>query len=99
MLLWWTPILGPTATLMAHQLGRLTRDGRPHTFARGELGQTFGLGASSGRLDRALERLCHFGVARLDTDTLAVRLAMGPMSVHYQQRLPAYLAHAYQHRT
>lgn len=99
MLIWWTPILGPTATLMAHQFARLVRDGTPHTFARADLGLTFGLGSKSGRLDAGLGRLHRFGAAHVQTDQVAVRLAMPPMSVRKLSRLPAYLAVAYGHRS
>jgi hypothetical protein len=96
MLLWWTPILGPSATLMAHQLALLLRTGASHTFTESDLAQTFGL--SSSRLHATLERLHRFGVARSHGCTISLRLAMAPMSVRYQQRLPRYLELAYQSR-
>jgi hypothetical protein len=98
MLVWWTPILGPSATLMAHHLALLTRNGGTHTFAQPELAQTFGLGVTSGRLHAVLERLHRFGVTHVEDHTIAVRLAMPPMSVRFQRQLPGYLALAYQNR-
>jgi hypothetical protein len=98
MLVWWTPILGPSATLMVHQLALLVRTGTSHTFSQAELGQTFGLGISSGRLHAVLERLHRFGAAHVDDTAVAVRLAMPPMSIRHQRRLPAYLALAYRSR-
>jgi len=98
MLVWWTPILGPSATLMAHQLALLTLKGATHRFAQAELAQTFGLGVTSGRLHAVLERLHRFGVVCIEDHTVAVRLAMPPMSIRHQRRLPGYLALAYQNR-
>lgn len=99
MLIFWTPVLGPTATLMARQLARLVRNGDTVTFKQSDLAQTFGLGSASGRLNTALERLARFRVVQIHGDHVRVRLAVPPMSVHHQRRLPDYLATAYRHRS
>lgn len=98
MLIYWTPILGPTATLMAYRFAGLVLDGSTHTFRRSELGKTFGLGSQSGKLDAGLARLERFGAAQVSASEVAVRLAMLPMPIRQIDRLPRYLQVSYGRR-
>ena len=95
--LWfWTPILGPTATLMAHRLAGLVSSGETHTFTVGALARTFGLGTSTSRVQATLDRLQRFGVIVVNGDTIAVRIALGPLSNRHRSRLPERLAGIYE---
>jgi len=94
-LFWWTPILGPTSTLMAHRFAALTANGDTHSFTTRELARTFGLGDSTSRLRATIARLERFGVARTTHNTIAVRLALAPLTVRQLRALPGYMAVAY----
>lgn len=99
----WLPILGPSAllalrwassTLRAHPQGLEVKH---RDFAR-----AIGLGARSGPdapSVRCLNRLCYFGLARLDLDSstarvLAVRTHVPALPTHLRQRLPRNLRQA-----
>jgi len=95
-LFWWTPIIGPTSALMAHRFAALTANGDIHTFTTRELARTFGLGDGSSRLRATIARLECFGVARVHQNTVAVRLALAPLTARQLRALPGYMAIAYQ---
>jgi hypothetical protein len=61
------------------------------------LAATFGLdaGGRNSSLVRTLARLEQFGIIRITTGTIAVRLAVGPLPRRWIDRLPHYLAAAY----
>ena len=67
-LVWLTPILGPTATLVLHRLARYLTSAPECAFTPSELAATFGLantdGTPSPGFTRALHRLQMFGMAR-----------------------------------
>jgi hypothetical protein len=97
-LVWWTPILGPTATLMAHRFaGHVAQGGERH-FSFGELARTFGMGHSNGRVRATLVRLERFGVASVNGHTVAVRVALPPLTARQVEQLPPYLAALHEQR-
>ena len=94
-LIWYTPLLGPTAMLMAHRFATYAADG-PSAWTVADVARTFGLGRAVGRVAHIFERLERFGViARQDPNTLAVRLLLPPLRAGQRLLLPAYLADAY----
>ncbi len=95
-LVWWTPILGPTATLMAHRFATLTAGGDRVSITMADLARTFGLGESNARLRAALGRLERFGVISVAGTQIAVRLWLPPLRPRQIEQLPGYLADAYQ---
>ena len=95
-LVWWTPILGPTATLMAHRFATLTARGDRVSITMGDLARTFGLGESNARLRAVLGRLERFGVISVSGTQIAVRLWLPPLRPRQIEQLPGYLADAYQ---
>jgi hypothetical protein len=94
-LVWWTPILGPTATLMAHRLAGHVAKGAEPQFTLAELARTFGVGRSSGRIRDALLRLERFHVVSINGTTVAVRVALPPLMARQVRQLPPYLAELY----
>jgi hypothetical protein len=97
-LVWWTPILGPTATLMAHRLAGHVAKGGERQFTLAELARTFGMGRSSGRIRTALIRLERFRVVSVNGNTVAVRIALPPLTTRQIEQLPPYLVELYQQR-
>ncbi len=72
---WWLPILGPTASWLAHLLARHATTRPESRWDTAMLAQTVGLGTSTQRLWASFERLDLFGVAQfVSTDTLTLRL-------------------------
>ena len=99
--LFWLPVLGPSATVLFRRLGLLLA-GSPDgmTVEMDELGRELGLGSSESRhapLPRAISRLVRFGLARrLGSGQLAVRRAVGPLSQHLLNALPAAIQESHQ---
>lgn len=97
-LVWWTPILGPTATLMAHRFaGYVERIDRVE-FSLGDLSRTFGMAGSVSRVRTALGRLERFGVVSVADETVFVRVALPPLTRRQSDQLPPYLAELYEAR-
>ena len=92
-LVWWTPVLGPTAMLMAHRFATYAADG-PSVWTAEELCATFGMGNARSRLNHTLARLERFGVVRRKGSVVAVRVTLAPLTMHQRRCLPAYLAEA-----
>lgn len=97
-LVWWTPTLGPTATMMAHRLAGYVAARGEQQFTLGDLARTFGMGQSTSRVRAALDRLEHFGIVAVTGQTVSVRLAMPPLTQRHIAKLPGYLAELYQQR-
>ena len=96
-LLWYTPILGPTAMLMAHRFATNAVHG-PTSWTYPSLARTFGMGRAAGRVPRILDRLERFDIiCRPDPHTIAVRLLLAPLTAHQREQLPDELAVAYPH--
>ena len=94
-LVWYTPLLGPTAMLMAHRFALYAAEG-PSTWTIANVARTFGLGRAVGRVAHVFDRLERFEViARQDPNTIAVRLALPPLRARQRLMLPAYLADVY----
>ncbi len=97
-LVWWTPMLGPTAALMAHRsAGYLTHNDYVQ-FTLGDLARTFGMGESLTRVRAALARLERFGIVTLQGDTVSLRSALPPLTRRQIDQLPPYLAELYRQR-
>ena len=64
----WTPVLGPTCTLLLRRLPLLWADGTPARMGYGDLAASLGVAGQSPnsgrRLERVLDRLVEFRVAR-----------------------------------
>lgn len=99
-LLYLTPLLGPTATLMLHRLG-----GNAHsdsTWCVDDLAATFGLkGQGSHGLGknspvcRSLARLVQFEFVRLGATSISIRTHVAPLSERHLRHLPPYLVTKY----
>ena len=102
-LVWLTPILGPTATLVLHRLARYLTSAPECAFTPSELAATFGLantdGTPSPGFTRALHRLQMFGMARTIGSHTEIRLIIPPLSQRHLSRIPAYLRAAYPWQT
>lgn len=89
----WLGILGPSTTWLLRSLAHRL-DAEPHGFALdlAETARTLGLGTKGGQQSpfmRALARSCQFGLAHpVDTQTLAVRRRLPPLSRRQVERLP-----------
>jgi hypothetical protein len=92
---YWLGILGPSTTW----LFRLLADGfddHPEGFdlPLADTAGALGLGMKTGRqgpFSRSLDRLCQFGLARRDHDTLHVRRFAPPLTQGQLKRLPEAL--------
>lgn len=87
----WLPIMGPTATWLFRRLGswaEFNPDGL--TVDMTDLAVSLGLGEGLGRsslLNKAMDRLLQFGVARWGEGELQVRQALAPLSARHARRL------------
>ncbi|HWL43028.1 MAG TPA: hypothetical protein VNQ73_08795 [Ilumatobacter sp.] len=92
---WWLPVLGPTASVLAHTLGRTTSLAGS-TWDTGDLALRIGLAGNRPKLWQSLNRLDRFGVARFHaTDVLTVRLWLPALTDGQLERLPADMAATY----
>jgi hypothetical protein len=97
-LVWWSPILGPTATLMAHRFAGYVAHGDQMQFTLADLARTFGMGQSMGRVRASFQRLERFGIISLHDQTLFVRTALPPLTRRHLEQLPPYLVELYERR-
>ena len=97
-LMWWTPILGPTATLMAHRFAGYVARGAEVQFSYGDLARTLGMGSSTSRARAALDRLVRFRIVAMVGDVVHVRTMLPPLTRRQLAQLPPYLAELYEHR-
>lgn len=95
---WWTPFLGPTATIAATHLCQHAQS-KPHVpIDVNDLRTMLGLGDLGGRVWRALDRLEQFGAIKFhSTDTITVRTYLGPLGPKELAKLPGHFADAYRH--
>lgn len=99
---YWLPFLGPSATLALRRIAAGLAEAPAsgmwlpiHPFA-----SSLGLKPDGSRhctARKAIARLVRFGLANVDDDVLAVRMAVPTLSERNVDRLPPHLAH--QHRT
>lgn len=98
-LVWLTPILGPTATLILHRLARYLTNAPECAFTTSELAATFGLantdGTPSPAFAKALKRLHMFGMARTIGSHTEIRLIIPPLPQRHLARIPTYLRNVY----
>ncbi len=97
-LVWWTPILGPSATLLAHRFAGYAARGGQQEFTLGDIARTLGMGQSTSRVRSTIDRLARFGVVNVFGQTVHVRLALPPLTERQAQQLPTYLAALYEQR-
>jgi len=92
---WWLPIIGPTATVLAHTLARHCPVGGAR-WSTADLAQRVGLAGNRSKLWVSLNRLDQFGVAHFHaTDVLTIRTALPALSPRQLDRLPADMAATY----
>lgn len=95
-LMFLTPFLGPTSTLLLHRLTRALNTGGRQGWTLSDLAGTFGV--SVGQIDRTIDRLERFGFARRDGFRLVVRTRFSTLPSRHTDRFPDYLAAIY-HQT
>ena len=89
---YWLPVLGPSAVLAVRRFAGLL-DGHP-TGVRVDLvefGASLGIGAGTGRhtqINRTLNRLVEFHLARISGDDLEVHTTLPPLPLRLRRRLP-----------
>jgi hypothetical protein len=94
-ILWWLPILGPTASALAFIFARHAAQGQM-CWPTDDLARMVGLSGNRSRLWVSLERLHRFHVTTfVSTDTLTVRLWLPALTERQLSRLPEALAIAY----
>ena len=95
-LLWWLPILGPTASWLAFLLARHATHHDHTRWSVDTLTRAVGLGANQAKLWGSVERLDRFGVGCVhSTETLTVRLWLPALTPRHLDRLPPPLAATY----
>ncbi|MCU0310710.1 MAG: hypothetical protein MUE36_07185 [Acidimicrobiales bacterium] len=97
-LLWWTPVLGPTATLMAHRFATVLAHQPRLQITTDDLARTFGMGNSNGRVRATLARLERFDVVTTHAQSVYLRMALPALTSRHLEQLPGYLRDLYQQR-
>jgi len=96
----YLPLAGPSAVLAARRLAAwLEESPEGVTVPLGSFASELGLGTGNGRnapLPRVLARLVVFGLAGLQSDAYAVRLAFPPLARRHLRRLPPHLVLAHE---
>ena len=82
-LVWYLPIVGSIGTVMAHRFAHYAADGST-IWTIEDIARTFGMGGSTQRVLRTLERLERFEIIHRQHPTVAVRLWLPPLT--YRQR-------------
>jgi hypothetical protein len=94
-LLWWLPIVGPTACALAFVFARHASRGET-CWLTDDLAHMVGLAGNRSKLWVTLERLHRFHVTTfVSTDTLTVRLWLPALTDRQLSRLPDAMAIAY----
>jgi hypothetical protein len=97
-LLWWTPVLGPTAAMIAQRFAVLLARQPRVQISVSDLARTFGMGNSLGRAHAAIARLERFGIATCHGQSVYLRAALPPLSRRHLDQLPDYLRQLYETR-
>ena len=97
-LMWWTPVLGPTAALMAHRFAGHVASAGQVQFDLGDLARTLGLGRSTSRVRTSIARLERFDIVSVEDATVFVRLSLPPLTRRHLGQLPPYLVELYLQR-
>jgi hypothetical protein len=88
---WWLPVIGPTATVLAHTLARHTEPSGT-TWRTDSLARRIGLAGSCSKLWASLERLERFGIVQFHaTDVLTVRTMLPSLTERQLAKLPTTL--------
>jgi hypothetical protein len=87
-LTWLAPHLGPTSCLVLHRLSRYLTMAPTFSIEYTEFAATFGVGPS--QLKHNIERLCQFGHARRNGDTLKVARTFN-LTPRLARKLPEYM--------
>lgn len=96
-MLWWTPTLGPTATLAAVQLSNHAATNPATPIDAADLRSMLGLGNVADRFWRTIDRLEMFHVITWQsTDVVTIRTHLPALSPRQIARLPERAALAYQ---
>lgn len=98
-LVWYTPVLGPTAILLLHRIARYLTQSSALSFDTVELAASVGLAhsdrkATSDGFTRAMHRLEMFGMIRTIGHTIHVRTILPPLAQRHMRLLPNYLRDA-----
>ena len=97
VLFWWTAIIGPSATSLAHRLARYATVHGPLDWDLEELAQLTGINVA--RLTASFERLKWFGVISITSPAhVYIRLWLPTLSPRLLDRLPALVAEDYHTR-
>jgi hypothetical protein len=92
---WWLPVIGPTASVVAHLFTRTTAP-EGTTWHIPVLARRVGLGGSCRKLWLSLDRLAMFGVVTFHgCDVVTIRTELPTLTPHQLERLPADLAAEY----
>jgi hypothetical protein len=94
----WTPILGPTAMLMAHRFAACVEDRERTTLTVAEIAAILGLGRAVAKVGRSISRLERYGIARAHDDAVAIRIVLPPPSRRLRAQLPLTLVEAVEQR-
>jgi hypothetical protein len=89
-LVYLTPILGPTSTLVLHRLARCLTANTMRAWTCDELAATFGV--RPALLRSSLARLERFGMIRIHGEHIDVRTSIPALAARQIERMPAYLA-------
>lgn len=96
----YLPLAGPSAVFAARRLAAWLEDSPEGvTVSLGSFARELGLGTGNGRnapLPRVLARLLVFGLAGIQGDSYAVRLAVPPLARRHLRRLPPHLVLAHE---
>jgi hypothetical protein len=92
---YWLGIIGPSTTLLfRHLADRFDASPSGFELVLADTAASLGLGMKPGRqgpFNRAIDRLCQFGLARRDHNTLQTRRHAPPLTQGQLKRLPAHL--------
>ena len=90
----WTPLLGPSSTLLIRRAALLWRDAMPATVTVDDLSQQLGLGSGQSRRSpiwHTLDRVTRFGFGTFGPGgELHVYTEVAPVSAHVLGRLPSW---------
>lgn len=93
---WWTPTLGPTASIAAAHLADHAQNKPSVPIDVDVLRTLLGLGQLGDRMWRTLDRLERFDIIRFhSTDTITIRTRLPALSARQLDRLPDHLCAAY----
>lgn len=98
--LFYLPLAGPSAVFAVRRLAAwLEESPEGITVPLGGFARELGLGTGNGRnapVPRVLSRLVVFGLAGIQGDSYAVRLAVPPLARRHLRRLPPHLVLAHE---